>query len=321
MDARDEPRRAPTLDEYLDEWFVLQRTRLEPSSWDNYSIATRAYLRRGLGHRPLDDLTARDLDLHYVRILEDGGRNGRPLARRTVAYAHAILHKALADAVSAGILDRNVAERATVPRVDPRLDGAPRRLRTWDRDQVRAFLEQTRGEELHDLWRVALGTGMRRGELLGLRWEDVDLDVPQLRVAAALAYGDGRLRLKTTKTRRVRTLFLDEDTAAVIDRQPRRTPSPYPLVFAQPDGRPWYPEQVSDRWRQQWPRLDLPRIRLHDLRHTHATLLLHAGVPIKVVSERLGHTRIAMTLDIYAHVLPAMDRDAAAAVGDLLRGT
>jgi integrase len=307
-----------TVDEYLDEWFSLQRHRVEPSTWHNYRTMAGIYLRPGLGSTPLAELSTRQLDLHYVQLLEDGGRGGRPLARRTVAYAHAILRKALGDAVADGLLDANPAALAEVPRVDPRFDDEPRRLRTWDADQVAHFLRHPRDRELHDLWRVALGTGMRRGELLGLRWEDLDLDVPQLRVAAALTSAGGQLRLKGTKTRKVRTLHLDDDTAAVLARQPRRTPAPYALVFTRPDGSPWRPEVISDRWRGQWPGLELPFIRLHDLRHTHATLLLQAGVPIKVVSERLGHSRVAMTLDVYAHVLPAMDRAAADAIGALV---
>jgi integrase len=308
-----------TLDRYLDEWFTLQRTRIEPTSWHNYATMARIYLRPALGARRLAELTTHDLDVHYVQLLEGGGRNGRPLARRTVAYAHAILHKALGDAVAAGLLDANPCERATVPRIDPRFDDAPRRLRTWDADQVAHFLAHPRDPELHDVWRVALGTGMRRGELLGLRWEDLDLDVPQLRVAAALTSAGRQLRLKGTKTRRIRTLHLDAGTAEVLGRQPRRTPAPYPVVFARRDGSPWRPEDVTDRWRRQWPGLELPVIRLHDLRHTHSTLLLQAGVPIKVVSERLGHSNVAMTLDIYAHVLPAMDRQAAEVIGTLVR--
>jgi integrase len=178
-----------TLDDYLDEWFALQRTRLEPTSWHNYRTMARIYLRPALGATPLADLTTRQLDLHYVSLLEDGGRTGGPLARRTVAYAHAILHKALGDAVAAGLLETNPADRAEVPRVDPRFGDAPRRRRTWDAEQVAYFVHHPQDRELHDLWRVALGTCMRRGELLGLRWEDLDLDVPQLRVAAALLSG------------------------------------------------------------------------------------------------------------------------------------
>jgi integrase len=306
------------LGAYLDEWLALQRTQLQPSTWVNYEATLRRYVRPHLGAVPLSALRPRDFTLLYVHTLEQGGCDGRPLSLRSVHNIHAILHKALGDAVMAGLLEANPSEHAAVPRVDPRFDDAPRRLRTWDTDQVAYFLRNPRDRELHDLWRVALGTGMRRGELLGLRWEDVDLDVPQRRVAAALTSAGGELRLKGTKTRRVRTLHLDDDTAAVVARQPRREPAPYPLVFTRRDGSPWRPEDVTDRWRRQWPGLELPYIRLHDLRHTHATLLLHAGVPIKVVSERLGHSRVAMTLDVYAHVLPAMDREAAAVIGTLV---
>jgi integrase len=160
---------------------------------------------------------------------------------------------------------------------------------------------------------------MRRGELLGLRWEDVDLANLQLRVATSLTEVDGILQLGHPKTGRARTLYLDPSTAAALEREPRgRDTSGHDLVFTRLDGTLWPPSQISDRWRGQWPRLaraGVPKIRLHATRHVHATLLLARGVPIKVVSERLGHTTIAMTMDIYAHVLPAMDRNVAEAIG------
>ena len=307
----------PTLDAYLDEWFALQRTRVEPSSWQAYHDVARAYLRPHLGSLRLDELTVRILDLHYVRLLEGGGRRGQPLSRRTVEHTHAVLRKALNDAVLAGLLEDSPATRATVPRLAPGANRLPVRLPVWSEQDSRRFLAWSADHGLGDLWRVALGTGMRRGELLGLRWEDVDLSVPQVTVLAALASVATELQLKTTKTGRSRTLFLDDDTAAAIDRQPRRE-GPWPLVFAGPDGAPLSPPWVSDRWRFQWPALDLPRIPLHGLRHTHACLLLGKGVPIKVVSQRLGHASITRTMDTYVHVLPAQDRDAATAIASAL---
>lgn len=220
-----------------------------------------------------------------------------------------------------GLLTENVATRAHVPRVDPTRDGIIPRRKLWDAEQARRFLTLTADHPLHDLWRVALGTGMRRGELVGLRWEDVDLSVPQLRVTTSLAYADGRPRLQGTKTGRTRTLHLDVATAEALGRQPDRDVAGHRLVFTQTDGTPWPPTRITDRWRCQWPRLEefgVPRIRFHSTRHVHATLLLEKGVPIKVVSERLGHATIAMTMDVYAHVLPAMDRDAADAIGSAL---
>jgi integrase len=158
---------------------------------------------------------------------------------------------------------------------------------------------------------------MRRGELLGLRWEDVDLEVPQVRVSKSLSVANGHPQLKSTKTGRARVLHLDARSASALDELPRSNSG---FVFTRPDGEPWHPQRITDRWRRQWPGLDLPRLRVHDLRHVHASLLLDRGVPIKVVSERLGHTTIAMTMDLYAHVLPAQDRNAATAIGRVLDG-
>jgi integrase len=309
----------PTLNDYFDEWFALLRTQVQPTTWRGYHDMVHIYLLPTLGRTRLRELHVRQLNRLYVHLLEQGGRRGGRLALRTVRYAHAVLRKALLDAVAVGLLEDNVADQATLPRVDAHA-GVTAALHVWDADQAQRFLALTAGEPMHDLWRVALGTGMRRGELLGLRWQDVDLAVPQVRVTTSLAFIDGRPHLKTTKTGRSRVLHLDEDTAAAIDRQPRHEHAPLPLVFTEPSGAPLRPENITGRWRSQWPRLQLPRIRLHDTRHCHATLLLSEGVPIKVVSERLGHTTIAMTMDIYAHVLPAMDRDAAAAIARALGG-
>ena len=306
-----------TLNAYLDGWLELLRARVQPTTYRSYDDMIHSYLRPLLGDCVVGELTVHQLNLHFVHLLQQGGRRGGPLTPKTVHYAHAILRQALGEAVRDGLLDDNVAARAAPPRHDPQHGPAPERPRTWDREQAARFLQLTAGQPLHELWRVALGTGMRRGELLGLRWEDLDLDVPQVTVRVALASVSTGLQLKGTKTGRSRTLFLDDDTAAVLDAQPRRD-GRWPLVFTGADGSPLPPPWVSDRWRYQWPALDLPRIPLHGLRHTHATLLLAQGVPIKVVSQRLGHATIAMTMDTYAHVLPAQDRDAATAIATAL---
>ena len=311
---------SPTLAAWLDEWFTTQRTRLEPATVRCYREAA-AYLLPRFGDVPLHRLTVREIESCYASMRLEGGRHGQPLSARTVELTHAVLRKALADAVRLEVITDNPATRATLPRINLSDDAAPRPLNAWNAEQVRAFLAATADHPLADLWRVALGTGMRRGELLGLRWDDVDLTVPQLRVTAALTHVDGRLRLKTSKTGRSRTLFLDEATAAAIARQPRRPPSPFPVVFTRRDGSPWQPDVITHRWRRLVRTVDVPRITLHGVRHTHATLLLEAGVPMKVISERLGHATIGMTMDIYAHALPPMDRAAAQAIGVALTST
>jgi integrase len=308
-----------TINAYLDEWLSLMRTRVRRSTCATYQRMLDAYIRPHIGSLPLAELTTRRLDRLYVELLTGGGRGGRHLAQRTVAHTHAVLHKALADAVALELVPSNVASRAHVPKYDPDTPIAPSKLLYWDEDETRRFLAATSQDLLHGMWRVALGTGMRRGELLGLRWEDVDLVHDQLRVTSSLTEVDGIWQLGHPKSGRSRTLYLDASTAAALQREPRdRDTSGHDLVFTRSDGSPWSPSQVTDRWRDQWPRLaraGVPKIRLHATRHVHATLLLARGVPIKVVSERLGHTTIAMTMDIYAHVLPAMDRNAAEAIG------
>ena len=309
-----------TLNAYLDGWLELLRSRVQPTTYRSYDDMIHSYLRPLLGDCVVGELTVHQLNLHFVHLLQQGGRRGGPLTPKTVHYAHAILRQALGEAVRDGLLDDNVAARAAPPRHDPQHGPAPERLRTWDREQAARFLQLTAGQPLHELWRVALGTGMRRGELLGLTWEDIDLTVPQVRVRTALIHVQGRPQLKSTKTGRDRVLALDPDTAAAIARQPPPTHEQWPLVFTRPDGLPWRPEMITDRWRRQWPRLELPQLTLHSLRHCHACLLLDQGVPIKVVSERLGHATVRMTLDTYSHVLPAQDRHAADAIQRALRG-
>jgi integrase len=306
----------PTLAAWLEEWSASRRHHLEASSVRSYRDMADAYLLPHLGDVLLDHLDVRTIEATYTVLLSGGGRGGRPLAPRTVAYVHAILHRCLVDAVRLEVIAANPAARATVPR--RATDGrAPRRLQVWDADQVRRFLRLSAGQPLAELWAVALGTGMRRGELLGLRCRDVDLTTGRLTVATSLVHVDGTPRWKPPKTGRTRTLSLDPTTTEALRRAVAGRRGDVP-VFADAAGGPLLPQPVSDRWRRYVRTLDLPPIRLHDLRHTHATLLLAAGVPVKVVSERLGHTKVAMTLDVYAHVLPAMDRDAADRFGQLL---
>jgi integrase len=311
---------AMTLDAYLDAWLALLRTRVQPTTYRSYDDMVHSYLRPVLGGCRVGELTAHQLNLHFLHLLQQGGRRGGPLEHSTVKYAHAILRQALGEAVRDGLLDENVAARSAPPRHDPERGPAPEALRTWDRAQAARFLELTAGRPLHELWRVALGTGMRRGELLGLAWEDVDLKVPQVRVRTSLTHVQGRPQLKSTKNGRGRVLALDAATAAAIARRPPPRHDAWPLVFTRPDGLPWRPEMITDRWRRQWPRLDLPKLTLHSLRHCHACLLLDQGVPIKVVSERLGHATVRMTMETYSHVLPAQDREAADAIQRALRG-
>lgn len=319
-----------TLDEYLATWLDRQRSQLQPSTWKTYGDTIRRYLSPTLGAIELADLDPLRIEQTYTHLFDRGGTDGQALSLGTLRYIHAVLHKALADAVRLRVLEVNASDFVQLPRRRSG-DGAEPSIRVWTVDEARRFLELTRDDRLHPLWATALGTGMRRGELLGLSWTDVDLDTRSVRVHRALTTIDGRPQLKTTKTGRPRTLSLDPATAAVLaawrDRQHAehrgqgRSDMTWRPVFTDTTGAPHLPMRITSTFRRLVRRLDVPVIRMHDLRHSHASLLLQSGVSIKVVSERLGHRTIALTMDTYTHVLPAMDRDAADRLGQLLSPT
>jgi integrase len=322
-----------TVGAYLEDWLRVHGTQVEASTWVGYKGAITRYLLPTLGEVPLRELSAAHLNPLYVHLLARGGLGGKPLSLRTVRLCHAVLHVALEAARKLELIPRNPADNATVPRRDPRprAEGQPT-LQVWSADQLRAFLDYSVGDPFHEVYVVAAGTGLRRGELLGLAWSDIDLDRRVLRVRQALSMVGRHLELKLPKTRRTRTLAIGPHTveafrtvAARQQRQAReqaaRWRNPWDLVFTAPDGRWHDPDGLTRAFRRLVEMAPVPRIRLHDIRHTHGTLMLQAGVPVKVVSERLGHASVRMTLDVYAHVLPVMDSEAVDRFTELVYGT
>jgi integrase len=204
-------------------------------------------------------------------------------------------------------------------------------MRVWSPGQLRAFLDQVRGDSLYAAWLLLATTGMRRGEVAGLRWSDVDLEVGRVSPRRPRVVVDYEVVVSVPKTAKGRrSLALDPVTVTALRQHrtrqfeqrlavgPRWQDSG--LVFTWPDGRPIHPERFS-RWFEQHARAaGLPKIRLHDVRHSYATVALAAGIPAKVVSERLGHATIAITMDTYSHVLPGLDAEAAGTVARLILG-
>ncbi len=240
-----------------------------------------------------------------------------------------ILRKALADGVRENRVARNVADQARPPSPS----AAPsQEMQTWTAEELRAFLDHAQSDRLYAAWLLAGTTGLRRGEVLGLRWSDVDLDRRRLAIRQTLLAVRGELSFSTPKTPKSRrSVTLDETTAAglrahrVAQLEERLglglgSPESDGLVFTNLEGDPVHPERFSDRFGQLIREAEVPRIRFHDLRHTHATLALSAGIHPKVVSERLGHATISITLDTYSHAIPAMQEEAAEQVAALLFG-
>lgn len=316
-----------TLSEWVTEqWLPTIKSQLKPSTFDSYRRNIELHVLPRIGGRRLSDLTPPTLNEVYGDLLEAGRLNGKGgLSGKTVRYIHTIVHKALADAVDAGFVATNVADRAKPPR--PRA-AAPTELRFWTPDELRQFLDLVAGQRMEAAWHVAAMTGMRRGEVLGLRWRDLDLDAARIHVRQALVSVAYKLITSTPKTHQARVIDLDDRTVEQLRRHRYRQiaertewGSEYEdsdLVFCKENGTPLHPQTFTQAFERLVGRSAVPTIRLHDLRHTHATIALRAGVPVKVISERLGHETPAFTMTQYAHVIPGMQAEAAKQIAALV---
>lgn len=319
-----------TVGTYLvDRWLPIQESRLRPTTYQSYANTVRLHVVPYIGRVRLGKLQAEDLEALYVDLLRDGRRKGDPggLSPASVRYVHRVIRKALGDAHRKGIVGRNVAALADPPKAEA--NGTRATIQVWDTPDLRRFLTETSGHLHHDLWVLAAKTGMRRGELAGLRWSDVDVHAGTVSIRRAVVLVGWSLHVSDAKTASGRrTIDLDDRTVQMLrDRRASRVSLAAEagqeldrdaLVFDRPDGNPIHPEYISRTFDRAVARHHLPRIRFHDIRHTHATLLLKAGVPAKVVAERLGHASAGFTLNVYQHVLPGMQTAAAETFDRLL---
>lgn len=310
------------LGEYLERWLRdYAEGRLAPTTLESYRATIRVHLTPCLGHILLSRLAPQTIQGYITKKLQ------AHLSITTVRYHAAILHEALRHAVKWGLLAHNPADRVDLLR-RRRVE-----MRVWDEEQVRLFLAEAERSSAHyALYVAALITGMRQGELLGLRWKDVDLNRGIASIQQTLyRLGKTVVTKETKSVRSRRTVALPPilvDTLRVVqaeqDAHRRDLGQAYEdhgLIFCQANGRPLHAHNVTQRdFARVAKRAGVPRIRFHDLRHCHATLLLRQGVHPKVVQERLGHSTISMTLDIYSHVVPGMQERAAVDLENLLFG-
>jgi integrase len=305
--------------EYLDRWLVdsvLDTVR--PTTYERYEQIVRIHVRPALGSVKLKNLTPVHVRGLYREKLEAG------LSARTVQYIHVTLHKALKQAVQDGLIPRNATEAVKAPQV------RREEMHPLSAEQVKVLLEVARGDRLEALYVLAIHTGLRQGELLGLKWEDVDLESGTLRVRRTLATAKGGPVLTAPKTKGSRrSVKLTEGAVDALRGHLKRQLQEIDkagslwrengLMFASESGEPLDRRYLTScRFKALLKRAELREIRFHDLRHTCATLLLSRNVNPKIVSEMLGHASIAITLDTYSHVLPNMRDQAAAAMEDAL---
>jgi len=308
-----------TAADFFEEWLLSISHSVKPRTLRRYEEYVRLHAIPALGDVRLRRLSPTDLERLYAAKIEDG------LAPRSVLHLHMALHRALRHAQRRGLVDANIAELVDPPKPQRR------EMQSLSPEQAQHFLGVVRADRLEALYVLAITTGMRQGELLGLRWRDIDLPGRSLRVTGSIQYikGDG-LRVSSPKTRGSRRQVMLSQIA--IDALERRRESQkherahseskwedQDFVFTSRNGKPIYATNIVNR---SFPRLlaaaGVPRIRFHDLRHTAATLLLGQSVHPKIVSEMLGHASIGITLDLYSHATPTIQREAITAFDRLL---
>ena len=308
-----------TVGEWLDHWlYHVAKQNIRPDTWVGYRSIVERTLVPEIGHLKLDRLSPADVQ-RFVSEHSD-----RPWALR---YFRAVLRSALSEAERQGLVSRNVAKLVRVP-PPPQKEVSP-----LTPEQAQAFLSTIEGHREEALYVLAMTLGMRQGELLGLTWDAVNLDEGVLTVRHTLKRYDGEYHLDPPKTKKsYRTLALPAPLVVTLRahraHQVRERLSSadwqgnsWDLVFCRTNGLPLDSKGVTQRFRRHLDRAGLPRVRFHDLRHGAATYLLRAGVPMRVVMEQLGHSQMAITSDLYSHVLPEAKREATDKVAALLLGS
>ena len=308
-----------TVGECLEQWLEgYVSTNCASRTRERYEEIVRVHLTPALGSLPLSGLRPQHIQEYYAQALISGRRDGKGgLSARTVHHHHRVLYQALRCAVKHGILVGNPAVAVDPPR-------PKHKEMAWlGPSEVCSILESAKqGPYYHPLY-TAIYTGLRRSELLGLRWSDIELEFATLSVVHTLKQlKNGQYVFEETKTKYGRRRIALSPSLAILLRDYRaqqenlrrllgETLEPKDLVFSHPDGEPIRPDSLTRAFRRMAKSLGLEAVRLHDLRHAHATLMLQQGIHPKVVSERLGHSSIAITLDTYSHVLPGIQEAAA----------
>lgn len=306
---------------YIDEWLKLYcKQKLKETTYKSYKRAIDYRILPVLGEFEIGELKPTHGQAFVKHLVDEG------LSERYIEYCFTVVKSALKQAVKWEILQKNPFQYVEVPR--------PRRKKehaTWSIEEINRFLHYAKFDNpiYYYIFMLALHTGMRRGELLGLKWSNVDLERGIISVSETLVYDGEGFRfsgVKTSSSRR--TISIDIKDCDEL-RKYRKLQNEFKLaafeyddqdiVFCREDGRPIYPRTLAIIFDRVTKKAKVPKIRLHDLRHTHATVSLEIGIPPKVVQERLGHASIKVTMDTYAHVTPNMQMESAAAFSEAIR--
>ncbi|MDO9333180.1 MAG: tyrosine-type recombinase/integrase [Dehalococcoidales bacterium] len=310
-----------TVQAHLEQWLDgYVRSTVSPRTHELYNYIAHKHLIPALGAIPLSQLRPQHIQTLYADKLQQG------LSPRTVQLLHVTLHLALANALRTGILARNPLDGVDPPKVERH------EMKTMTEDDISRFLNEARKGEYYSLFFCLLFTGMRRGEALSLRWNDVDLLGCQLSINRTMQFLNNKVTFKTPKTASSRRQIALSPSTCVMLRLHREVQdnvrqsiglppvSDSDLIFCQYDGKPLLPNSVTHVWIKTVRRCGLDGIRLHDARHSHASLMLKNGTNPKVIQERLGHASFSTTMNLYAHLSPGMQKEAANRFDDMVVG-
>lgn len=306
-----------TVEAFLtQEWLPRKKTTVRSATYDSYLANIRLHINPAIGRLRLQALHPNNLEALYAELSAKG------LSLRTVSYLHVIIRMALQDARKRRLTSENVAGLVDPPRHQKQ------EMKTWTADELRTFLSFVEHDTMYPALLLSAMTGMRRGEVLGLRWEDVDFNTGRIAIVRQLTTGLQLAELKPSRSRR--SVPLDPRTLAVLRthrvRQAERrlaSGSAWPsnnLVFTTQAGLPLHPDTYTHLFDRRRTEVGLRHIRLHDLRHTYATLSMAIGTSGKVVSEILGHSSFTFTVDTYSHVTPSVNERAAHQLGEFVLG-
>ncbi|KQT60381.1 MULTISPECIES: tyrosine-type recombinase/integrase [unclassified Aureimonas] len=313
-----------TVGEFLERWLEQEASNVAPKTLERYAEIARKNIVPLLGRTTLAKLKPEAIDGAWTKALASGRRDGKGgLSPRTVHHMRRVLIKALNQAVVWEILAKNPATLSKPPKVERKA------MKAYGAGTTAELLDAIRGSRIFVPVLLAVMCGLRRGEIIALRWQSIDFANRRIAVTETAEQTLGAVRNKETKTGRSRTVDL---SSTVMDELRRHRaaqaeeqlklgirPDERSFVVAQIDGKPLQPRSLSHEWTRVLAKTSLERIRFHDLRHSHATQMLAAGVHPKVAQERLGHSTIAITLDTYSHVMPGMGADAAEQVDAAIR--
>jgi integrase len=314
------------LEEYLMRWLKdYAWANLAPRTAEGYEHIIKQHIIPLLGRIRLDQLKPEHLQSYYAEKLNHGRRDGTGgLSPKTVRHHHITLHDALQTALKWGLISRNPADAVTLPKVQRH------EMSTWNEEDIAHFLSVARESDYYPIFYLALFTGMRRSEILALRWLDIDLIYGQISVCRSLHHlrNNQTIYRQPKTTQGNRTIALPPSASLVLKEYRQKqeifhllSESPISdkdLVFSHLDGTPLLPDTITHSWIKMIRKYNLKNIRLHDARHSHASIMLKQGVHPKVVQERLGHSSIQVTLDTYSHVAPGIQESAAKRFDDLV---